>query len=120
MSVKTEVISARIPVDTAKIIREAVAKSGLTMSRYLTEVVTQPQSLEKTPNLTSKDLPKEVNSMLSAVGGAGLGLLVYKVLKTYMPKDRFSEEQIDNIAIISALASGLGSYIALNKMINKK
>ena len=36
-----------------------------------------------------------------------------------MPRDKFEDDTIENIALLSGIASGLGSVIAIDKLIKK-
>lgn len=121
---KTTTISARVPVDVANMIKHSCKENGTTMSKYLTQIVTSPQNNNflASGGLVNADdikLPSEIKSVLTALGGAGIGLLVYKLIKAYMPRDKFEEDTIENIALLSAIASGLGSVVAIDKLIRK-
>jgi hypothetical protein len=119
---KTTTISARVPVDIANMLKESCNKNGVNMSKYLTHIVTTPNTnvLSSGGLLVDKtELPSEVKTVLSALGGAGVGLLIYKLIKTYMPKDEFEENTIESIAVLCAFASGIGSVVAFDKLIRK-
>lgn len=116
--VKTTTISARVPVDIANALKYTCKKRGINMSKYLTEIVTTPRS---NANITSEnEFPSDLKPVLAVVGGGGIGLLVYKLIKRYMPTENYSEEVIENTAIICAIASGLGSVIAIDKLISNE
>ena len=38
----------------------------------------------------------------------------------YLPEDKFSEEQRENISLLCAVASGIGGLIAIDRLLNKK
>jgi hypothetical protein len=122
---KTTTISARVPVDVANMLKHSCKQNGMNMSKYLTQIVTTPQNNNSLAsgglvNVDDIKLPSEIKAVLSALGGAGIGLLVYKLIKAYMPRDKFEEDTIENIALLSAIASGLGSVIAIDKLIRKE
>lgn len=116
MIVKTTTISARVPVDIANALKYTCKKRGINMSKYLTEIVTTPRS---DVNIGSEiEFPSDFKPVLSVLGGGGVGLLVYKMIKTYMPIENYSEEVIENTAILCAIAAGLGSAVAIDKLIS--
>jgi hypothetical protein len=123
---KSVVISARVPVDIANMIKHACKTQNLTTSKYLQQIVEQPSTTPKlsrggivVPN-NNVDIPKELKPILSAVGGIGVGTIVYKLLKTYLPDDKFTEEQKENISILCAIASGIGGLIAIDKLLERE
>jgi hypothetical protein len=118
MMVKTTTISARVPVDIANALKYTCKKRGINMSKYLTEIVTTPRS---DANIGSEiEFPSDLKPVLAVLGGGGIGLLVYKLLKTYMPTENHTEETIENTAILCAMAAGLGSAIAIDKLISNE
>lgn len=124
MDLKTTTISARVPVDVANMLKYSCKKNGMNMSKYLTQIATSPQNNNSLApgglvNVDNIELPSEIKTVLSALGGAGVGLLVYKLIKVYMPRDKFEDDTIENIALLSGIASGLGSVIAIDKLIKK-
>ena len=124
MNPKTTTISARVPVDVANMLKHSCKQNGMNMSKYLTAIATTPQNNNSLAsgglvNVDNVELPSEIKTVLSALGGAGIGLLVYKLIKAYMPRDKFEDDTIENIALLSGIASGLGSVIALDKLIKK-
>jgi hypothetical protein len=122
---KTVVISARVPVDVASMIKQACKHENISTSKYLQKIVESPSTTPKMVNggvLISNDvieIPKEIKSILVAFGGVGVGTIVYNLLQTHLPKDKFTDEQRDNISILCAIASGFGSLIALEKLVEK-
>jgi hypothetical protein len=122
---KSVVISARVPVDIANMIKQSCKTQNLTTSKYLQQIVKQPST---TPKLSkggivvpsnNVDIPKELKPILTAVGGIGVGTIVYKLLKTYLPDDKFTEEQKENISLLCAIASGIGGLIAIDKLLER-
>ena len=123
---KSVVISARVPVDVANMIKNVCKTEKISTSKYLQKIVESPstslnfQSGGIVPLNKSFEIPKEVKPILSAVGGLGIGTIVYNLLQTYLPKDKFTTEQRDNISILCAIASGIGGLIAIEKLIEKE
>ena len=58
--------------------------------------------------------------MLSAVGGVGVGVLVYKILQVYLPKDKFTEEDRKTISLLGAVGAGMVGFLAMNKALSKR
>lgn len=125
---KTTTISARIPSDVADMLKKSCEQKGINVSKYLTNMITSP-TVNGNSHISSNklvlndfesfELPSELKSVLSALGGTGVALIVYKLIKTYMPQDKFEKDTIENIALLSAIASGLGSVIAIDKLLKK-
>lgn len=121
---KTTTISARVPVDIANMLKHSCKQKGTNISQYLTQIVTTPPNNISLGsggivNVDNIELPSELKTVLSALGGAGIGLLVYKLIKAYAPKDKLEDSAIENIALLCATVSGLGSVIAIDKLIRK-
>ena len=115
MIVKTATISARVPIDIATALKETCRLQNINMSKYLTEMVTTPRSA---PNIGARTtFPSDLKPVLAILGGGGVGLLVYKLLKEYMPTENYTDEVIENTAILCALAAGLGAVISLDKLL---
>ena len=121
-TVMSTTISARIPIDVAEMINKAAKKQGITKSAYISNLVTNPPMvMEKGgPVLKPYKMPEEYLGMLSTIGGLGVGAIVYQVLKTYLPKDKFEEHQIESIAIASAFAGGIVGGIGIQNLLSKK
>jgi hypothetical protein len=122
MSIKTKIISARVPVDIAEMIKKSCETNNVSVSKYLTEIVTNPGNVDKFQlggivDINKNTVPKEIEGILSAFGGLGVGMVVYKVLKAYMPRDKFDEDTIENFALLGSIACGLGSFIGIDKLL---
>lgn len=123
---KSVVISARVPMDVANMIKQACKAEKLSTSKYLQKIVESPYTTPKMANgaiLVSNqrfEIPKEVKPILSAVGGLGVGTVVYNLLQTYLPEDKFTKDQRDNISILCAIAAGIGGLIAIDKLLEKE
>lgn len=122
---KTVVISARVPVDIANMIKRTCETQNLTTSKYLQKIALQPSTpqIKASKGLVVQQntfsLPKEIKPILSVAGGVGVGTLVYNVLMNNLPSDKFTEEQKENIALLGALASGVVGLIAVDKLLEK-
>ena len=122
----TVVISARVSKDIADMIKKASENEGISTSKYISNIVTSTGK----PNFSTGgllvsdvnnyELPEELQEVLSAVGGAGVGMLVYNILKTYLPKDKMDKEMIDNVSLLGAVASGLVGFLALDSLLKKE
>lgn len=123
---KTTVISARVSTDIADIIKRACETHNLSTSKYLTKIIESPYTPSQNQNsgvlIVNKEneMPSEIKTLLGAVGGIGVGTIVYNILKMYLPEDKFSEEQRENISLLCAVASGIGGLIAIDRLLNKK
>jgi hypothetical protein len=120
---ETKVISARVPVDVANMVENACKQSGMSKSAYIIELVTKPSTkvMKQGGNVVeSIHVPDELNEMLSAVGGVGVGVLVYKILQVYLPKDKFTEEDRKTISLLGAVGAGMVGFLAMNKALSKR
>lgn len=118
---KTVVISARVPVDIANMIKRTCETQNLTTSKYLQKIALQPSTPIKIENRHTDtfNLPKEVKPILSVAGGLGIGTIVYNILMNNLSDDKFTSEQKQNISILCAIASGIGGLIAVDKLLEK-
>jgi len=113
----SKIISARVPSDIAEMFEKACKQQGLTKSKAMSQMIA-------TPNLPVKqmakggalEIPDELMSTLAPVGGAGVGILTYQLVKSYFPKDKFTEEQIDGYAWILSIAAGFGGMFLLDSI----
>ena len=120
---KTVVISARVPVDIAKMIKTGAKTQGITPSKYISNHITStPKKFNNGGNISvvNHELPDEIKQVLSAVGGLGVGVLVYNVLNTYLPKDTMDKDTRENVALLGAVAGGLVGLLALDSILRKK
>lgn len=122
---KTVVISARVPVDIANMIKQSCKANNMTTSKFLQNMVENPSTSIKKANggnviiADNVQLPDVVKGLLSTTGGLGAGTIVYKILQAYLPKDYFTQDQIDGISIGGAIAGGFVGFIAVDKLIEK-
>lgn len=115
---ETKVISARVPLDIANMFENACKQKGITKSKYLGEILTTPLPVTATMAAGGEtDIPDEVNQFISLVGGAGIGLLVYKLMQAGLPDERFSKAEKDAYSAVLAIAAGFISGYGINKLI---
>jgi hypothetical protein len=117
----TKVLSARVPVDVFDMFTNMCKHNNMNKNQMLSNMVQQPTTLMSTGGVVSiqdHKLPKEMKNILSAVGGVAVGGIVYHLLKNYLPKDKFTQEQIDDISGLCAIASGLGTMIFAHNRLN--
>ena len=120
---KSVVISARVPVDVAQMIKKGAKNQGISPSKYISNFVTStPQKFEKGGNvaIVNYELPDEAKQVLSAVGGLGIGILVYNILQNHLPTDTMDQEQRDNVALLGSIAGGLVGLLAIDSLLSKK
>lgn len=122
---KTVVISARVPVDIANMIKKSCKANNITTSKYLQNMAENPYTSIKKANggnvviANNVEMPDVIKGLLSTAGGLGAGTIVYQLLQTYLPKDYFTQDQIDGISIGGAIAGGFVGFIAVDKLIEK-
>jgi len=118
---KTKIISARVPVDIAKMFEKSCKQQGLTKSKAMMQIISSPNlPMKKMAKGGELEVPDELMSTLAPVGGAGAGILTYQLVKSYFPKDKFTDEQIDGYAWILAIAAGFGGMFLLDSIGKKK
>lgn len=118
---ESKVISARVPIDVAEMFEKSRKIKGLTKSKYMVELMSTPSLPTYKVGgqiLSTEEMPDELSEVLSAVGGIAIGTMIYKLLIVYLPKDRFTAEEIKGYAMIGGVACGLASAYGINKMIN--
>ena len=121
--IKTEVISARVPIDVAKMIRTAAKNKGVATNKYVAEKLSnQVMSTGGTIHVPEikYELPEEVKGILSLVGGAGVGFIVYNLLKNNLPTDSLDQETRDAIALFGAIGAGLVGLVSFESLLQKK
>jgi hypothetical protein len=120
---QSRVISARVPVDVADLFNKACKQKGLTKSSYMVELMSTPglpMKMKGGGEVASIDVPEELKEILTAVGGVGIGFLVFKIITAYMPKDKYTKNEINVYAAIGAVAAGFASAYGINKLMNEK
>lgn len=117
---ETKIISARVPVDIAEMFEKSCKQQGLTKSKALSQMIAQPDLsptvMAKGGDVSSIKVPDELMSTLAPVGGVGVGIITYQLVKSYFPKDKFTEEQIDGYAWILSIAAGFGGMFLFDNL----
>lgn len=118
-----KVISARVPKDVVDMIETACKQRKMSKSAYILEMVSTPLPIKmESGGIINKkvELPDELNALLSGVGGLGVGLLTFRLMKSYMPTDKFTPEEIDVYAGVAAVACGFLSGYGIKKLLEDK
>jgi hypothetical protein len=106
----TKVISARVPLDVYAMLDNISTTTGVAKNKIISDMVrsstTAPKVIAVQP---IKPMPKVLKNTLIGVGGMGVGYIVYQLLQEHLPKYNFSQDEIDNISALGAIASGLGT-----------
>lgn len=117
----SKIISARVPIDVVEMFEKARKHKGLTKSKYMVELMSTPSlpsyKLGGKPSKV-ETMPDELFEVLSAVGGVAVGTLVYQLMMVYLPKDRFTPEEMKGYAMVGGIACGLASAYGINKMVS--
>jgi hypothetical protein len=119
MLTKTKVLSARVTPDVYEAIYTSAKFNNTSISDYLGKVATTNIPDYPISNIDSITMPEELKAVLVAFGGGVSGLITYKILKANLPKDRFTDEQIDFMAWIGAFAVGALGAIGTSHLIKK-
>ena len=138
MENSTFVISARIPTDTAKRLKERLKTEEMTMSEFLQRYAIgtadggsadfrnlniaegiQLANGGSIPTPKPSELPEEAKAMLSAIGGLASGAIVYQTLTTFLPNSMDKDEK-ESYAIVGALSTGIISAIGIHNVLGKK
>lgn len=116
---ETKVISARVPVDVAKMFENACKQRGLSKSKYLGEIITTPLPVATSTMAAGGEIeiPDDVADAIAVVGGAGVGLLVYKALKTSLPDDKFTSAEKEIYSSILAIGAAFLSGYGIHKLV---
>lgn len=115
----SKVISARVPLDIAEMFEIQAKSKGLTKSKMLQNIITNPPkpTVYKGGGEISQ-LPDELDGLLTAVGGVGMGLLIFKAVNNALDHDVYSENERYMIAGASALAGGMLTGKLLKELFN--
>jgi hypothetical protein len=65
-------------------------------------------------------MPKVLKNALIGVGGAAVGYIVYQLLQEHLPKYNYTEEDVDTISALAAIASGLGTGVLLSNLLREE
>jgi len=138
MENSTFVISARIPTDTARRLKERLKNEEMSMSEFLQRYaigaakdgsadfrnLNIAQGIELAnggfvPTPKSVELPEEAKAMLSAIGGLASGAIVYQTLTTFLP-DSMDKDEKESYAIVGALSTGIIAAVGIHNVLGKK
>lgn len=138
MENSTYVISARIPTDTARRLKERLKNEEMSMSEFLQRYaigsvkdgsadfrnLNIAQGIELAnggfvPTPKSVELPEEAKAMLSAIGGLASGAIVYQTLTTFLP-DSMDKDEKETYAIVGALSTGIIAAVGIHNVLGKK
>jgi muconolactone delta-isomerase len=138
MENSTFVISARIPTDTARRLKERLKNEEMSMSEFLQRYaigaakdgsadfrnLNIAQGIELAnggviPTPKSAELPEEAKAMLSAIGGLASGAIVYQTLTTFLP-DSMDKDEKETYAIVGALSTGIIAAVGIHNVLGKK
>jgi len=123
MKKATKVLSARVPLEVHQLITKQAKQSGLSTSGYLGALVRSkdlPMKFTKGGVLPSQNIPDEMDEVLSMFGGLAVGTLVYHILQSQMPQDKYTQKEIDGYATILGIAGGLLSAFGIHEAIRDK
>lgn len=125
----TKVISARVPIDIAKMVDELCKQKKINKSQFISQAVTQPNITDvvnaknKLAKGSSLQAPEELNEILKLIatlgGSAGAGLLIYEGLKHIIPDDRFDAETKEMMSVFGAIGGSLATFFAMTNAFNK-
>jgi hypothetical protein len=115
----SKVISARVPIDIAEMFETQAKAKGLTKSKMLQNIITNPPTLNVYKGGGEiVELPDELGPLLTAVGGVGIGLLIFKAVNNALDHNVYSENERMMIAGASALAGGMLTGKLLKEIFN--
>lgn len=119
---KSQVLSARVPVDVMSAIDNICIQRGINRSQWLaTTVVTQQSNdfFSDGGQIQARIIPKEIQEMLTAAGVVTGGILCYNVIGKILSKQvntegkpTFTEGEVELISIVTSVAiamAGLGA-----------
>lgn len=125
MTKLTKTISARLPIGAYNELKALLKDEKLSISQFIQEkVVANEINLAKydkggvvdSVNIVDKDV-EEV--LLPILGGAGIGMGVYYVIKEYM-RVNYPEKDAEQAAMMGAAAIGIGSVLAISHITKNK
>lgn len=115
---KTTTISCRVPVDVANTLKKSAKARGLTTSKAMTELITQP-AVPSTQFAKGGqiEVPSDIHKTLATFGGGtAIGLLVYQLLSRYMPRDKYTEEEVKQWSAILGISAGVLGAIGIHNL----
>ena len=115
---KTTTISCRVPVDVADALKKSAKAKGLTTSKAMTELITRPA----VPSTQFADggqieVPSEIHKTLATFGGGtAIGLLTYQLMSRYMPRDKYTEDEIKQWSALLGITAGVLGAIGIHNL----
>jgi len=114
----TKVISARVPLDVYAMLETLSKQQGQSKNKIVGDLIstsaTTPSVLSiGKPSIKVKPMPKILKNALIGVGGMGVGYIVYELLQQKLPNYNFTDEEVNNLSMLGALATGLGTSALL-------
>jgi hypothetical protein len=119
----TKVISARVPVDVYAMLNALSKQKGQSKNKIVADMI---QNTTNSPRIVVpgtvniKPMPKVLKNALIGVGGISVGYIVYQLLQEHLPKYNYSEEDVDTISALAAIASGVGTGVILSNWLSEK
>lgn len=117
MFTKTKVLSTRVTPDVYTAIHRMAKANKMSVSDYLGNIATTKLPAVPVNAVDKVDVPDELGESIVALGGGVVaGTITYKLLKAYLPKDRFTSEQIDMFSWAGAFTVGVLGAISIQKL----
>jgi capsular polysaccharide biosynthesis protein len=111
---KTQTISTRVSPDIKMLLSKQCEIKGLTQSSYIETLLMNDMNPTKDVNTIS--VPKNHNNALMGIGGAVVGVLSYKVLKSYLDDGTRTDRMIEALSIAGSIAVATLSVILLRRV----
>jgi hypothetical protein len=120
----TKVISARVPVDVYAMLNALSKEKGQSKNKIVADMIqhttNSPTRITVPSTVNIKPMPKVLKNALIGVGGAAVGYIVYQLLQEHLPKYNYTEEDVDTISALAAIASGLGTGVLLSNLLREE
>ena len=123
---KSQVLSARVPVDVMSAIDSICIQRGINRSQWLATTVVNQQSndfFSEGGQIQARIIPKEIQEMLTAAGVVTGGILCYNVIGKILSKQvntegkpMFTEGEVELISIVTSVAIAMAGFGALKHL----
>jgi hypothetical protein len=110
---KTQTISTRVSPDIKTLLSKQCEIKGLTQSSYIESLLMNDMNSTKKVNTIS--VPKDHSDALMGIGGAVVGVLSYKALKTYLDDGTRTSRMVEALSIAGSIAVATLSVILLKR-----
>lgn len=115
---KSKIISARVPEDVAELLDKACKRSGESRNAYLGRIISSVDTSKPTNDLqVERSMPDVTKTLISALGGVGAGTIVYKILDSHLPRDRWEDDERQSIVNISTIAAALIAGVGIHQLL---